>query len=160
MQAYEGSRHPSIADARDKAQTALWNFTEALLRGDLARMESLLAADCVATSDGGGEFYAALNPLHGASSVARFYQGIFAKFGGLPKAEVIEVGGLPALLVDVRGRADGHPSIDVSRVAKRFVMQADVDADGRITRFYSVLASRKLTHAGVRRPTAAFSGRA
>ena len=70
----------------------------------------------------------------------------FAKFGGLPNARAIEVGGMPALYVDVSRRVPDGVAIDVGRVARRFVMQADVDADGRITRMYSVLASRKLTH--------------
>ena len=147
MEAYEGSRHPSIAEAKEQARTALFRFTEALLTGDLPRMEELLTADCRATSDGGGEFYAALNPILGAHNVARFYNGIFTKFGGVGTVRVIEVGGMPALFVSLPDRAEGHTEIDLSRVAREFVMQADVDAGGRITRLYSVLASRKLTHA-------------
>ncbi len=148
MEAYAGSRHPSIAEARDQARQALWNFTEALLTNDLARVESLLAADCRAMSDGGGEFYAAINPILGAHNVARFYNGIFAKFGGVGGVRSIEVGGMPALFVELPDRGAGHIEIDVARVARRFVLQADVDADGRITRMYSVLATRKLTHVG------------
>lgn len=146
MESYEGSRHPSIAEARVQARDALWKFTEALLSGDLPRMENLLAEGCRATSDGGGEFYAALNPILGADRVVRFYHGIFSKFGGLGSVRSIEVGGMPALLVELPDRGDDHPEIDMARVAKRFVLQADVDRDGRITRLYSVLASRKLTH--------------
>ncbi|MFN2425353.1 MAG: sigma-70 family RNA polymerase sigma factor [Candidatus Binatia bacterium] len=147
MAAFEGSRHPSIADARDQARQALWNFTEALMTGDLARVESLLAEDCRAISDGGGEFYAALRPIHGASSVARFYHGIFVKFGGVPDARAIEVGGMPALHVELPERGTGGLHVDAARIARRFVLQADVGCDGRITRLYSVLATRKLTHA-------------
>jgi len=161
MAAYEGSRHPSIAEARDQARHALWNFTEALMTGDLARVESLLAADCRAMSDGGGEFYAALNPIVGARNVARFYHGIFVKFGGIPDARAIEVGGMPALCVDIPDRRSERYHVVSSRVAPRFVLQADVDADGRITRLYSVLATRKLSHVPfVRRQATASSGRA
>lgn len=148
MESYEGSRHPSIADAREQARDALWKFTEALLAGDLVRVEGLLAGDCRAMSDGGGEFYAALNPILGGSKVARFYHGIFQKFGGVGSVRAILVGGMPALLVELPDRGQGHHEIDLTRIARRFVMQADVGADGRITRMYSVLASRKLTHAG------------
>ena len=136
MLAYDGSRHPSIAEARDQARTALWDFTQALMSGDLARMEGLLADGCRAMSDGGGEFYAALNPIVGGTSVARFYHGIFVKFGGVPNATAIEVGGMPALLVDIPGRGSDRFHIDESRVARRFVIQADVAKDGRITRLY------------------------
>lgn len=148
MESYDRSRHPSVAEAREQARAALARFTEALVTGDLAAMETLLAADCRAASDGGGEFYAALNPILGRASVARFYQGIFAKFGGVPAVRVVEVGGMPALLVELPARETGGYAIDASRLARRFVLQADVDREGRITRLYSVLASRKLTHVG------------
>ncbi len=148
MEAYDGSRHPSLAQAREQALTALARFTEALALGDLASMETLLAADCRAASDGGGEFYAALNPILGAPNVARFYLGLFSKFGGVPAVRVIEVGGLPALVVDLPALEAGSRAIDATRIARRFVLQADVDADGRIRRLYSVLARRKLTHVG------------
>jgi RNA polymerase sigma factor (sigma-70 family) len=147
MQTYDGSRHPSLADAREQARSALYAFTEALVTGDLARVESLLAADCRAMSDGGGEFYAALNPILGGARVARFYHGIFQKFGAVGSVRSILVGGMPAIYVELPDRGEDHPEIDIARVAKRFVIQADVDADGRITRLYSVLATRKLTHA-------------
>jgi RNA polymerase sigma-70 factor, ECF subfamily len=147
MEAYEGSRHPSLATARDQAREALWNLTQALMTGDLGRVESLLASDCRMASDGGGEFYAALNPIVGAPNVARFYYGIFQKFGGVPDAKAIEVGGMPALLVDLPVRGTGKFHVREERLARRFVLQVDVDAEGRITRLYSVLATRKLTHA-------------
>ena len=147
MEAYEGSRHPSLATARDQARDALWNLTEALMTGDLRRVESLLAADCRMSSDGGGEFYAALNPILGAPNVAKFYYGIFQKFGGVPNARAIFVGGMPALLVDLPERGTGKYHIREERLARRFVLQADVNADGLVTRLYSVLATRKLTHA-------------
>ncbi|HEY2774343.1 MAG TPA: sigma-70 family RNA polymerase sigma factor [Candidatus Binatia bacterium] len=158
MQGYEGTRHPSVAAARDKAREALWKFTEALVAGDLARVEDLLTEDCRALSDGGGEFYAALNPILGASRVARFYQGILSKYGGVGSIVGMLVGGMPALYLDLPDRGAGHPEIDASRVARRFVLQADVDSNGRITTLYAVLASRKLTHSRPRE--AASSGRA
>ena len=146
MQAYEGDRHPSVAQARDQAREALWKLTAALASGDLSEVEGLLAEDCRAMSDGGGEFYAALNPLDGPNRVARFYRGIFLKFGAVGTVRLIELGGMPALYVDLPDRGGDHPEIDVARVARRFVIQVDVDATGRIKRLYSVLATRKLTH--------------
>ncbi len=148
MKEYDASRPASAAIARERTRQALSTFTQALLTGDLSRVESLLAADCRALSDGGGEFYAALNPVLGARSVARFYHGIFMKFGGVATAHVIHVGGMPALLVDIEGRSSDRYRVDAARVARRFVLQADVGEGGTITRLYSVLASRKLTHAG------------
>jgi RNA polymerase sigma-70 factor (ECF subfamily) len=150
MKDYDGSRAPSLAEARTRAREALWNFTSALVAGDLPRMESLLAEECRAASDGGGEFYAALNVLEGAGDVARFYHGIFTKFGGMPDAAPIEVGGMPGLLIDMEARGGDRYRVDLSRVARRFVILADVDREGRISRLYSVLASRKLTHVAAR----------
>lgn len=141
------ARPRAMAEVREKTWKALGHFTEALAGGDLSRMESLLAADCRATSDGGGEFYAALNPVLGARDVARFVVGIFTKYGGTPSVRPVTVGGLPALLVEMDDReATARARVDLSRVARRFLMQVDVDAEGRITRLYSVLATRKLTH--------------
>ncbi|MFN2378138.1 MAG: sigma-70 family RNA polymerase sigma factor [Candidatus Binatia bacterium] len=138
---------PAMAEVREKTWKALGHFTEAVAGGDLSRMESLLAADCRATSDGGGEFYAALNPVLGARDVARFVVGIFTKYGGTPSVRPVSVGGLPALLVEMDDReATARVRVDFSRVARRFLLQVDVDAGGRITRLYSVLATRKLTH--------------
>lgn len=145
MEAYEGCRHPSIARAREQAREALANFTGAMMSGDLARMEELLTDGCVALSDGGGEFYAARNPVLGAANVARLFLGLFTKFGALGDVATVEVGGLPALVFDLPARREGRLGIDPGRVATRFLVQADVDAGGRITRLYSVLASRKLT---------------
>ena len=143
---YDGRRPASVSEARDQTRLALAEFTTALLTGDLPRVQELLTADCVAKSDGGGEFYAALNPICGASNVARFYHGIFVKFGGCVEPRLVEVGGMPALHVVVTGRGAGRAPGVEARIARRFVLQADVDAEGRITRLYSVLATRKLTH--------------
>lgn len=145
MAAYDGCRHPSVAEARAQAREALARFTGAMMSGDLARMEEVLTEGCVALSDGGGEFYAALNPVVGAAKVARLFLGLFTKFGALGDMAAIEVGGLPALVFDLPSRRGGRGGVDPARVATRFLVQADVDAGGRITRMYSVLASRKLT---------------
>lgn len=149
MKGYAGSREPSLAAAKDKAREALWGFAEALATGDLARVEGMLAADARAFSDGGGEFYAALNPIEGALNVARFYAGIMAKFGSPGRVAILDLGGRAALLVErAEEGLEGVPPRMAARVAPRFVLQVDLDRDGRITRLYSVLATRKLTHVG------------
>lgn len=141
MRGYDVDHAEAATRNRDGAAEALWRFAEAVASGDVARIESLLVADVRATSDGGGEFYAALRPIVGANDVARFYGGIFAKFHGVGTIDVVTVAGAPALLVTL-------PEHAPSRLARRFVLQVEVAADGRIARLYSVLASRKLTHVG------------
>ncbi len=149
MQRYDAGRIDLTAQARTHAQTALWNFAEAVATGDTSRVESMLAADAVALSDGGGEFYAARKPVYGASNVARFLVGIFAKFQGMGEVVPIEIGGMPALLVTLapegQARLAELPEHMRERLARRFVLQLDVDRQGRIARTFSVLASRKLT---------------
>ncbi len=49
--------------------------------GDLATLESLLAEDVVAISDGGGAARAARVPVVGRERVARFVLGLFEKYG-------------------------------------------------------------------------------
>lgn len=149
MRGYDATRPGSLADARARAGQALWDLTGALVAGDLPRLEGLLAADCRAVSDGGGEFYAALNPVLGAADVARFLLGLVRKYGGIPDARPVVVGGTPALLVRFDGPPPpAAPRVNPARVARRFLLQVDVDDAGRVTRLYSVLASRKLTHVG------------
>jgi RNA polymerase sigma-70 factor (ECF subfamily) len=56
-------------------------FSEAVAQGDAERLKSLLAADAVAYTDGGGVKPAALNPIEGADRIARFYIGLRRKVG-------------------------------------------------------------------------------
>jgi RNA polymerase sigma-70 factor (ECF subfamily) len=54
-------------------------FNEAVASGDVARLASLLRADAIMLSDGGGRKLAALNPIHGAEKIARFFIGVTRK---------------------------------------------------------------------------------
>jgi len=56
-------------------------FHEAVTSGDVTRLASLLRADAIMLSDGGGLKLAALNPIHGADKIARFFTGIMRKRG-------------------------------------------------------------------------------
>ncbi len=54
-------------------------FNEAVGSGDVAKLASLLRADAIMLSDGGGRKIAALNPIHGADKIARFFVGVTRK---------------------------------------------------------------------------------
>ncbi|MGK9171418.1 RNA polymerase sigma factor SigJ [Inquilinus limosus] len=56
-------------------------FRDALRSGDLAQLTALLARDAKLYSDGGGKVRAAMNVIEGADRVARFFQGVWRKFG-------------------------------------------------------------------------------
>ncbi|MBI5504323.1 MAG: sigma-70 family RNA polymerase sigma factor [Deltaproteobacteria bacterium] len=138
MAAYECERAVPSGELRERTRRALWKFLEGLATADFAAVEALLCEDVRATSDGGGDFYAALNPIEGASNVARFYAGLLRKFGSVGSSSFAEYNGLPAVLV----RVDAPR---LARLAPCFLLQAQADASGRIRRLYTVLAPRKLT---------------
>ena len=84
------AQHRSIVEA----------FISATRSGDVTGLETLLAADVVAWSDGGGATTAARRPVRGRSKVLRYLIGI----GRRPEArgvasQVAQVNGEPALLI-------------------------------------------------------------
>lgn len=138
LSAYDRHRPPQGADHRQRTHEVLERFLSCLALRDVAGVEALLAEDVVSLSDGGGgEFHAARRPVRGRDRVARLLFGV-ARQGGPPvRWEVRLLSGLPALVAELAPRAPGW--------APRVVIQCEVDEAGRITRLYSVLASRKLT---------------
>jgi RNA polymerase sigma-70 factor, ECF subfamily len=70
---------PLPAAAPDSHQHMLKAFVEAVASGDLSRLTGLLREDAVAVTDGGGRKSAALNPIHGADKIARFFIGVAGK---------------------------------------------------------------------------------
>jgi RNA polymerase sigma-70 factor (ECF subfamily) len=89
---------PRFAPSRDAHLQLLGAFFSAVQSGDVKQVESYLAKDAKAVTDGGGRAKAALNVLHGAERVARFIIGVSQK--GDPNAtyEVREVNGWPAVV--------------------------------------------------------------
>jgi RNA polymerase sigma-70 factor (ECF subfamily) len=74
-------------------------FLAAAREGDLPELESMLAADVVSWSDGGGQVSAARHPVVGATKVGRLFMGLARKAGPDAGVDVREVNGEPALLV-------------------------------------------------------------
>jgi RNA polymerase sigma-70 factor (ECF subfamily) len=138
MAAYERRRVAGGADLKARTADALGRLVASIMTGDVAAVEAMLAADVREMSDGGGEYIAARNPILGPNHVARYLIGITPTEGAETNAEVREINGLPALIVDLEW---GVPR----RRAPRVVIACDVGSDGRITAIYTVLASRKLT---------------
>lgn len=97
---------PRFTPAREEHQRLLGQFVQALTQGELAPLEALLAKDATAWSDGGGKVRAAMNPLHGANAIARFFLGVMKKY---PPSEsdvfsFEDVNGEPAFVA----RSNGH----------------------------------------------------
>jgi RNA polymerase sigma-70 factor, ECF subfamily len=113
---------PAAPASPDTHQRLLQSFVEAAATGDAGRLASLLCADAVALSDGGGVKLAALNPVRGADKIARFFVGLAAKNRNADAAVALRpalINGAPALLLFVDGALDHTLSIDVDRDGER-----------------------------------------
>ena len=92
--------HTDAADVRRLVE----RFLAAAREGDLAELESMLTADVVSWSDGGGQISAARHPIVGAMKVGRLFMGLARKAGADARADVREINGEPALVITVPDR--------------------------------------------------------
>ncbi|MFC8526586.1 RNA polymerase sigma-70 factor [Nocardia sp. NPDC057227] len=87
----------------DRAKELLERFLAAAAEGDVDGLRALLAADVVATSDGGGVVSAARRPVVGIDKVAAFLLGLVRKApAGFPLA-IEEINGGAGLVARVDG---------------------------------------------------------
>lgn len=136
MQSYDRRRCIPTRELREKTRDVLERFVSALARRDARSLEGLLAADVRARSDGGGEFVAARRPVAGRDRVARLMLGIAEHGGRVSAMEFRVLNGLPAVVLEFEGIGP--------RFARRVVLRCELDAEGRIDRLETVLATRKL----------------
>jgi RNA polymerase sigma-70 factor, ECF subfamily len=120
--AVDGERHRDILE----------RFLSACASGDLSRLTAMLHEDVVLYSDGGGRVRAALNPIYGATNVARFFAGI-AKQG--------ETAGLSATLAQVNGETG---ALIYRAGSLTNVVSVLPDETGRILRIFLVANPDKL----------------
>jgi RNA polymerase sigma-70 factor, ECF subfamily len=136
MEAYQSERQMLTPARQEATATALRQFLRALERHDVAAVESLLADGVRTTTDGGGEFTAALKTVVGRDKVSRFYLALADKAATASVREVT-LNGLLSVIVDVPSPPPG--------MAPRFTFTAQLDRDGKIAHLYLVLATSKLT---------------
>ena len=136
MAAYNRTRRQPIGSLQQATRDALLRFLTCLEQHDVAGVEALLADDVKTTTDGGGEFRSALRIIVGRDKVSRLYLAITPDREGT-HVELKAINGLPAALV----RLDSAPE----HVARRFIIQVELNAERRIGHIYLVLASSKLT---------------
>ena len=75
---------------------------------------ALFSDDAVMTSDGGGKAKAALNPVKGADSIARFVMGVLRKNEGLnPLHTLTEINFQPAFITTISGRVASVTILDI-----------------------------------------------
>jgi RNA polymerase sigma-70 factor (ECF subfamily) len=136
LAAYDAARRPLSAARQAAEGETLQRFLAAVTAGDVAGVESMLADDVRAVSDAAGEFHAARVPVLGRRKVAALMVGVAQGLGALRRAEVRLFNGLPAFLAEATVRPGFAP---------RFVLQLELDGQGRIREVRTVLATRKLT---------------
>ena len=109
-----------------QARRLVEKFTEASFAGDAEGLVALLAEDITLWGDGGGRVPgAALKPVHGASSVARFALGVMERI--VPRETTIrptEINGQPGFVAYVSGRPLSALIFDIR--------------DGRIQTIYAI----------------------
>jgi RNA polymerase sigma-70 factor (ECF subfamily) len=138
MTAYDADRIDASARKSDSAKHAIERFLTALVSRDVDALKAVLAEGVIETSDGGGEFLAALNPIVGRDRVSRFLLGVTPKNVSEYRIDIRSLNAAPAFVVCGPASA--------GRTASRFVVLVDVDDRGRIRRLFNVLATAKLTH--------------
>ena len=119
----------------DARMHTLMRVMAAAAADDASALLSWLAEDVTLKSDGGGEFAAALKPLHGRDHVARFLEGI-GKKTKMVAATVRRLNAGPVLLVT--------STSTIAKAADHTAMRVDLDDDGRIREIHIVVAPKKL----------------
>lgn len=135
MKAYDASRATPTRDRQTRAAERLREFLTCLQNQDVAGVEAMLAADARALSDGGGEFYAAPQPVVGRRNVSRLLINLTAKRAATARLGFRMLNGMPALVVEAPAQAGWAP---------RWVLRLELDDAGRIQEVQTVLATRKL----------------
>jgi RNA polymerase sigma-70 factor (ECF subfamily) len=102
-----GAPRPRFEAAPAQADRLLHRFTQAAQAGDIDGLLAVLAEDITLWADGGGKVRgAALKPIRGATSVARFVLGVMERF--VPedsKLQPAQINGQPGFIAYV----SGHP---------------------------------------------------
>ncbi|WP_284987536.1 sigma-70 family RNA polymerase sigma factor [Arthrobacter sp. fls2-241-R2A-172] len=127
---------PDAPAPRAKDRAALEKLVQAIEQGEINTVVSMLHRDAVLWADGGGKVKSAMNPLFGASRIARFFAGILGKAVDFDPVEpirawVVEINGGAALVLRHNGRSD--------------VMELDAAPDGSIRGLRQVSNPDKLT---------------
>jgi RNA polymerase sigma-70 factor, ECF subfamily len=123
-------KRPRFGSSREVHQQLLQRFLAAASLGDMAGLTSLLTANAVSVSDGGGKVRAAMNIVRGAESVAKLIAGIVRK-NPIERTDFVEVNGQPGLVSYHRDRIDN-------------VLVLDITEDGLVAGVYLVRNPDKL----------------
>jgi RNA polymerase sigma-70 factor (ECF subfamily) len=135
MEGYDARRRAPTSAVQHTAREKLDAFLLRLESADVRGIEALLADDVRTLTDGGGEFRSALRPIIGRDKVTRFLLAV-ADRGPDLRVRPCLLNGMPGIVVEVPSAKE--------RLAPRYALTLDIDADGRINRIYVVSATAKL----------------
>ncbi|MBC7171802.1 MAG: hypothetical protein H5U40_05225, partial [Polyangiaceae bacterium] len=135
MEHYDAHALPPTPERIAHASEALRALFTHLFTRNVPALEALLSADVLARNDGGGEFHAARKIIAGRARVIRFHLRTLRY--ALGSVRVTLVNGSPALVADL---PPSNP-----RLARRVVVRIETDANGKVARIDSIVATAKLT---------------
>ena len=124
-------------DETARVMAALGQLLQCMAAGDVEGARAAFAEDAVVLTDGGGEFSAAGVPVRGLDRILKFFQSLMERTGPDVTMDVRQLNGAPAML--------GQHTPTHATQAPRWVNLVALDEAGRVRRFYSVMASVKLT---------------
>jgi len=108
------ARQRRFDPSREETNRITARFVETTRSGDLSGLIALFSEDAVMTSDGGGKAQAALNPVKGADSIARFVMGLLRKYESLnPLHTLTEINFQPAFITTISGRVVSVSILDI-----------------------------------------------
>jgi RNA polymerase sigma-70 factor (ECF subfamily) len=108
------ARQRRFDPSREETDRITARFLETTRSGDLSGLMALFSEDAVMISDGGGKANAALNPVKGADSIARFVLGVIRKNESLnPLHRLTEINSQPAFITTISGRVVSATILDI-----------------------------------------------
>ncbi|WP_158882529.1 RNA polymerase sigma-70 factor [Amycolatopsis anabasis] len=99
---------------REQWRRFVERFLTAARDGDLPGLERLLAADAISWADGGGRVGVARRPILGATKIARYLAGGWAKFARDVEFTLAEVNGGPGVLAWLDGALGAVLAFDIA----------------------------------------------
>jgi RNA polymerase sigma-70 factor (ECF subfamily) len=125
---------PRFSISDERAAQLAQAFVAASVQADVSALSSLLAADAVMVTDGGGKRKAALRILSGREDIVDFFQRLKWR-GGVAVAESFSF-----------ARINGAPGVVLTFADGPETMAIEADAEGRIAAIYAVRNPDKLAH--------------
>ncbi len=116
------ARRPRFESSPEQEERLMGSFLEACFGSDMEGLLALLSEDVTLWSDGGGKTRAALNPIHGADKVARFFSGILRKAPAGFVVRRASINGRPGLIGYFEdGRPQSVATFDVAEGSIRAI---------------------------------------